>query len=217
MFTMKKSRTRLLLIALCIVLQGQAAARMWTDNTGRYTVDAEFVELNSGVITLRKTGGDLIKIPLTRLSPDDQAFARTAAKESRADKPALKRPTYLIGDDLFQPLASHPGYEIASFNGEDFGTNNSSVLSAIAMPDGSFWVGGKDQLLRFDGKAWKRIQPVAKSLETHPNAPLTPYYMTLDQDQTLWFHLAGVSDGSGIYRYRAESGCRALSISKACE
>jgi len=44
------------------------AARLWTDNTGRFQVTAVFVSLTAGNVKLRKSDGTEITVPLERLS-----------------------------------------------------------------------------------------------------------------------------------------------------
>ncbi len=51
-------------------------AREWTDSTGTYKVTAEFVTLRGNQVVLEKSSGEIISIPITRLSPLDQAYVR---------------------------------------------------------------------------------------------------------------------------------------------
>jgi S1-C subfamily serine protease len=59
-------------IFLFAVLSAQE--RTWTSSDGNYSVEAEFVEFKDGNVSLRKTDGDLIKVPLSRLSAENQAY-----------------------------------------------------------------------------------------------------------------------------------------------
>jgi len=50
--------------------------RTWTDSTGQFKVEAEFVELKDNFVSLKKSDGAVIRIPLDKLSADDQKFAQ---------------------------------------------------------------------------------------------------------------------------------------------
>ena len=62
------------LITLWIALP--AYAGKWTDITGRYSVEAEFVVLESGAVTLKKQDGTAVRVPLEKLCADDQRRAQ---------------------------------------------------------------------------------------------------------------------------------------------
>ena len=67
-------------LAICAVLfcgTSAAQSRTWTDSTGRYTVEAEFVSVAGGQVTLKKTDGQEITLPLDRLSAADREFVKT--------------------------------------------------------------------------------------------------------------------------------------------
>jgi hypothetical protein len=55
-------------------------SRKWHDATGTYSVDAAFVHFGDGKVTLKKTDGKTITIPLAKLSDDDQDFVRKQPK-----------------------------------------------------------------------------------------------------------------------------------------
>ena len=48
--------------------------RVWTDRTGLHQVQARYVELEAGKVTLEKADGTLIHVPLNSLSEADQRF-----------------------------------------------------------------------------------------------------------------------------------------------
>jgi hypothetical protein len=50
--------------------------RMWTDNTGNHTVEAEFIDVTAGVVKLRKANGKITTLPLERLSKADRKWIR---------------------------------------------------------------------------------------------------------------------------------------------
>ena len=72
--------------ALMIVLIGSLAARSFTDVSGK-SIEAEFVSLDDGVVTISKSGKPF-KLPLARFSVEDQEFI-----EAQAAKPADEKPS----------------------------------------------------------------------------------------------------------------------------
>jgi hypothetical protein len=52
-------------------------ARTWTDASGKFKVQARFVELRGDVVVLEKDDGATVEIALDRLSPPDQQYARS--------------------------------------------------------------------------------------------------------------------------------------------
>lgn len=55
-----------------------AGVRTWTDSTGQYKTQAEFVELKDGQVTLKKQDGRALTLPLSRFSEADQKLIRDA-------------------------------------------------------------------------------------------------------------------------------------------
>ena len=54
--------------------------RTWHAAVGSVTVEATFVELKSGKVALKKANGRIVKVPLEKLSPADQDYAKQQAK-----------------------------------------------------------------------------------------------------------------------------------------
>ena len=54
--------------------------RTWTDSTGKFKIEAEFVKLAAGQVTLKRTDGKEIALPLDLLAPADQAIAKKLAE-----------------------------------------------------------------------------------------------------------------------------------------
>jgi hypothetical protein len=51
-----------------------ASLRTWTDTSGKFRMEAAFVSVKDGQVTLEKTDGTRIRLPLDKLSPADQQF-----------------------------------------------------------------------------------------------------------------------------------------------
>ena len=54
----------------------ESARRTWTDCAGKYTVEADFVEFKEGHVHLRKQNGEVVSVPLERLSLADQRYVK---------------------------------------------------------------------------------------------------------------------------------------------
>jgi hypothetical protein len=83
--TMTSSRYRLtvpLVLAAGLNISDPAAARIWTDSTGRYTVEADLIAFNDDMIVLQRKDHELGAVPTEQLSEADQKFL--ASKEAQA-------------------------------------------------------------------------------------------------------------------------------------
>jgi hypothetical protein len=67
-----------------------AESRIWTDSTGKFSIDAELVGCTDGNVQLRKPDGSLVAVPLARLSDRDQAYVKSAMETDVHD--VLARP-----------------------------------------------------------------------------------------------------------------------------
>jgi hypothetical protein len=72
---------------LCVALAAHAEVRTWTDKTGKFKREASFERLAGDSVVLRMADGKELTIPLDRLSPADQAYARKAATTESTDDP----------------------------------------------------------------------------------------------------------------------------------
>lgn len=57
-----------------------AVERIWTDNTGKFTVKARFISSKAKSIRLLKVNGKVIAVPIERLSAKDREFIKEVAK-----------------------------------------------------------------------------------------------------------------------------------------
>ena len=53
-----------------------AELRTWSDRTGKYKIEAEFVEIRDGKLRLKDKDGKTISLPLSKVSEDDRAYIR---------------------------------------------------------------------------------------------------------------------------------------------
>lgn len=75
----------LLVVVLFALGANYALARKWTDKTGRFSVEAEFVELRDGKVALKKTDGKIIRVPIERLCDEDRGFVTAQQKNPPQD------------------------------------------------------------------------------------------------------------------------------------
>ena len=76
-------RLAVVAVILLAAIAGSAHAdesRTWTDRTGKFRIEAEFVGEADGVVTLRKEDGEEIEVPLDKLSAAD----KRAVEEAKA-------------------------------------------------------------------------------------------------------------------------------------
>jgi len=108
------STVTVLAAALAAVSTSAAEMRTWTDPTGSFSTQAEFVEMSSGGARLRRADGVLILVPLDRLSLIDRAYIQqtrsggptvTYAPAPRGDELDL---SYVTADNCVA-LVVHPG------------------------------------------------------------------------------------------------------------
>lgn len=98
MFSCRRAKS--VLFAFCLTLvclaggtqswaQQEDALRIWTDSTGSHKTVATFVELKGSSVSLRRESGEVIQLPLSKLSATDQSFVRRAVRAAReSGKPA---------------------------------------------------------------------------------------------------------------------------------
>lgn len=73
-----------LFLSMLFVVMAVALAvektRVWTDKSGKFKLEAEFVSVDGTEVLLKKSTGDIIRIPLEKLTPADAEIARKMAK-----------------------------------------------------------------------------------------------------------------------------------------
>ena len=103
-----------------------ALARTWTDSTGTYKIEGEFVKLSDGKVEIRRDDGKLIRIPLDKLSEDDRKFARKAAKPAGDETPFA-----IAGDDekpVAKPAEKSDNKDTQTVFAEGVGTTKEEAL-----------------------------------------------------------------------------------------
>lgn len=77
-----------LLIATGFFVTPRALAETWSDNTGKFQIEAEFVELKGMSVMLHKADGSTITVPLNRLSAESRALAEKLDQAVATEHPS---------------------------------------------------------------------------------------------------------------------------------
>ncbi|MCH7726533.1 MAG: hypothetical protein IH991_08660, partial [Planctomycetes bacterium] len=75
----------LCLLLLIVTSVATAEPRTWTDSTGTYKVQAEFVEFKDGNAVLLREDGRKVSVPVAKLSKADQDFVRAELRRRRSE------------------------------------------------------------------------------------------------------------------------------------
>jgi hypothetical protein len=154
----------LVMLLFCSTLE----AREWVDSTGKYKVEAEFVEVVEGQVSLRGKDGTTFEIPLEKLSRADRSHVAELLK--MGDKPASAAATGESGkaavakDTPF--VLSDPAF-VMNENGSSFGvvahvkaTNGQGIAEQKLWPAWILFEGPVDGELT-------DLAPVPSSIDTH--------------------------------------------------
>ena len=91
---------QMIAIALCLLMTSLhptvgEESRMWASADGRFTVKAELVEVRDDEIRLRRSDGQLISVPLSRISESDREYVRqtreTPPSDASSTSPGIDR------------------------------------------------------------------------------------------------------------------------------
>ena len=85
---------------------GAAAAREWTDSTGKFKVQGELVAVRAGKVIIEKTDGAIISVPLEKLSAADQEFLKAQTRPNPAPSTSNANPA--------SPLPSIPAVPVTA-------------------------------------------------------------------------------------------------------
>ncbi len=103
-----KTSWRWVVVAVSLVtcaVVASAQERTWTDRSGKFSVDAEFVEVLEDKVVLRRADGKLIKVPLERLSTKDRAYVNTLqAGDARFDAEVAGEQIADAAEDFYKGL-----------------------------------------------------------------------------------------------------------------
>ena len=69
---MKRLAFCLVVMAWLLIFIDPALARKWTDSSGKFSIEAELVEVKDGDVRLKRTDGKVISIAVSKLSKADR-------------------------------------------------------------------------------------------------------------------------------------------------
>jgi hypothetical protein len=75
-----------LVLAVAVNASEPAGARVWTDSTGRYTVEADLIAFNDEMVVLQREDHELGAVPIEKLSEADQEFLATKEAQAQSAK-----------------------------------------------------------------------------------------------------------------------------------
>ena len=108
---MSKTRPVAALLAYAafgLLVSATAVARTWTDSTGQHTVEAEFVSLENGVVSLKKGNGSTVSVPLDKLCKADQLQAKRLLAAQQAPVKPVEVETPKKDSAASSAPADHP-------------------------------------------------------------------------------------------------------------
>lgn len=79
-FNLRYSLAAAALAATTLISSASAEILTWSDSTGRFTIQAEYVGSDGTAVQLRKADGSMISVPLARLSDASRTLAQQMAK-----------------------------------------------------------------------------------------------------------------------------------------
>ena len=78
---MKLRQAWVLPVGLLLVMATPVSARKWTSNDGKFSVEAELVEVKDGNVRLKRQNGEIITVPLTNLSKADRDYLSSVGQK----------------------------------------------------------------------------------------------------------------------------------------
>jgi len=88
-------------IAYCVFVASHstpAVARVWTDSTGQYTLDADLVTFNHRTVVLKRADHEMVAIPIETLSNPDREFLKSKEAEKAQREIADAVQTWTLRD-----------------------------------------------------------------------------------------------------------------------
>ncbi len=97
-----------MLLAVAAVSASAAETETWVDATGKFRIEASFVKVVDGIVTLERANGDAVEVPLDKLSKESQARVKELL-ESMAENPFKPADPEEMNPFETKPRSSSPG------------------------------------------------------------------------------------------------------------
>ena len=85
------------IVVLILNLVAGGPTRTWTDSTGKFSVEAELIEVRDGKAQLRKADGSTLAVPVARLSERDVRYLAALKMQRDGAKPPTAKPEQAAG------------------------------------------------------------------------------------------------------------------------
>jgi len=83
---------------LFAAITSPASARLWTDSTGRYTLDADLVSVNDANVVLKRADHEMVAIPIDQLSKQDRKYIQSQEANDLSAKSLSGDQTWTLRD-----------------------------------------------------------------------------------------------------------------------
>src|SRR5690606_537104 len=81
-------------------LASTASARLWSNTTGDYTLEAELVAIDDTIIVLRRADGELAAMPVSELSKEDLEFLKSKEATDADEKTFAPLQTWTLTNGM---------------------------------------------------------------------------------------------------------------------
>ncbi len=94
-------------LSLLLACSIEGWARTWKDKTGKFSVEAELIEVKDGKAVLKRTDGKIIRAPIDQLSAADVRYLASLKKPAAesATPPNKKQPPRAADSEIAPPVA----------------------------------------------------------------------------------------------------------------
>jgi len=87
-----------LVVFACVA---RAEVRKWTDGTGKYSVQAELVDVKDGKVHLRRADGRVVAVPLEKLGAADQEYIKQKSGRPPLGREKTPRPAEAVSKPIW--------------------------------------------------------------------------------------------------------------------
>src|SRR4051812_6329121 len=89
-----------LVIVLFLLIPSVVFARVWTDSTGKYSIEADLIAFNDTTVVLQRADHQLGQVPIERLSQADRDYLKTKDASDAMKKVSGAMQTWTLQDGL---------------------------------------------------------------------------------------------------------------------
>jgi len=138
-------------------------SRTWTDTTGKFGVEAQFIDIKDGKVQLKKKSGSVLSVPLEKLSEGDRGYLTQTIEQTIPDE--WRKKFSAVQDENFWECYLEFSHIL---------TLRGFVDATCAYDPNSFVP--NDQIWIVAPPPAKVIDLIEVKLSRRPKTPETPYY-----------------------------------------